>query len=420
MKQVHLKIDVVQDGALVKDDIIFKYDLKKRDLSYSVNGKSYINFVGVVQRGSCMLFSIPKHFMNINEFRSLDDSTQKQYIRLIVDSIQKSVSGSQNTTYQDSDDVCTDWALDAYFKVYLYFSKYGLYHEERIEANPHQGGKISWKKTLHKSSKFISGKNIIFSPLFYKKKQTDETIVTDSMVFVMNYTQLLLGEYMNLPKNDKIMNRGIDWTILGNELVIVELQKILTRTFKDIDKVLIQNIIIFLKRVNEIPHKFPDIKDYNYNHVWERAVQKFLLERFDRVDTNNNVIFTDKNNLNNKYRFNKPNIYYNKIHPKWSLHPDHYFCDDESKTLYIFDSKYYKNLNELNHKQFVYHILLTNRYSDYDIFDSLVVPYEGFTHTEAYLSVKDTYLLKPDKPIDIYVTQLNMIEVLKNYVDYTD
>ena len=73
-------------------------------------------------------------------------------------------------------------------------------------------------------------------------------------------------------------------------------------------------------------------------------------------------------------------------------------------------------MKDLNHKQFVYHILLTNKYPEYTIFDSLIMPSSGKTRTNKYVNINEQYLNQDKKPIIIYLTHLNMIEVLKNYV----
>lgn len=73
-------------------------------------------------------------------------------------------------------------------------------------------------------------------------------------------------------------------------------------------------------------------------------------------------------------------------------------------------------MNDLNHKQFVYHVLISNKYQDYKIFDCLVMPFEKKNKTEDYVNISNEYLLN-NKPITIYLTRLNMVEVLENYVE---
>lgn len=418
MKITQLKIDTAQDGAPISNEFIENYGLSKNDLFYSNKNEVYSNFVGVVQRGDRVLISIPKHFKYISEFQKYNDERKKKYIRLIMDSINESIFGYQNSAINNSKEVSSDFALDAYFKIYHYYSQYGLYHEEHQEIKPNKGNKISWKETLHRSNKFINNGNIIFSPLFFKKKITDETIITECMVFAINYTQSLLGDLMTLPSNSKIAGRGVNPKFLNNSAIIYKLQEILSRTFKDINKQLILNLIIFLKKVNSCPRQIPDIKYYNFASTWEQAVHKYLNEHFDKVDEENNIIFTplDTQSINNN--FVKKSFNYNVVKKYRSrrLEPDHYLKDDKQRLIYIFDSKYYRSMNDLNHKQFVYHVLISNKYQDYKIFDCLVMPFEKKTKTEDYVNISNEYLLN-NKPITIYLTRLNMVEVLENYVE---
>src|SRR5699024_846015 len=125
---------------------------------------------------------------------------------------------------------------------------YGLYQEDYQEIRPNSGNKVSWRDTLSKSNKFFSNENIIFSPLYYKKRRSNQTLITECMISILNYTQSLLGDFITLPDTSKIANKGFNKNIFNNESVILKLQEILTTTFKDINRQLIRNIIIFLKK----------------------------------------------------------------------------------------------------------------------------------------------------------------------------
>lgn len=78
------------------------------------------------------------------------------------------------------------------------------------------------------------------------------------------------------------------------------------------------------------------------------------------------------------------------------MYPDHYYLDKSESTQYIFDSKYYTQLNKLDTKQFVYHILLYKK--ALKTYNSIIMPTTGKTKTEVFL------------------THLNTQDVLKNFV----
>ena len=418
-------IDIIQDGQPItknKEDLIKKYGLSRRDIFYSYNNETYIsNFVGIVQRGNNILVSIPKHFKNINSFINAERKEKINDIRLIMDCIRESTFDLQYSTFDETKDIDTNFPLNAYFNIYRYFSKYGLYHEEYSEIKQNNGSKISWKSTLKRSMKLIVDGNLIFTPLFYKKVRNNETIVTECMISIINYTTSTLGDFFTLPDNTMIANRGINSAIFGNETIIFKLEEILSKTFKDINKKLIRNIITYLKGVNSIKEESLDIKYYNFANIWETAVNKYLNDHFEKIDVNDHIVFTKEGSHK---RFIKKPIYYNSVtkYSNWYLEPDHFLIDKDNRIVYLFDSKYYTKLLDINHKQFMYHILYQNKYSDYRLYDSLLLPSEKDTATEEYVDIKKDLLpqgiiSQGQQPIKIYLTKLNTIDVLKNYVN---
>lgn len=411
MKLDQLKIDAVEDGQPIKDIVIKEYSLQNDDI-FSIKGTNYSNFVGIVQRGTHILISMPKHFKNMQKFNSSSIKEKRKDIKLIMDSVITSTLNYQNATNDDYQKFYSDFALTAYFKIYTYFSKYGLYNEELDEISPKNGKKISWKDTIHKSNKFLINGDLVFSSIFYKQKRNHETLVTECMIFVLNYTQSILGEIMTLPNTSDIANRGVNLSILRNEAIVRKLEKILDSTFKDIHRQLIRNIILFLKKVNSMNEQVLDIKEHRYDRIWEKAVEKYLNTCYK-----SKVVITNTASLDD-IKFKKvifSNFNLADGYKKWRLEPDHFYKDDDSKVIYMLDSKYYTNNKELNHKQFVYHILLSNKYPDYRVFDSLILPTAGKNKKYLYLNVEKSYLRKDNKHIKIYITELNMIDVLKNY-----
>ena len=296
MLKIKPHVESIQDGKRVGNNIIDTYRLSKNDISYSQKENAYVsNFVGIVLRRNKVLVSLPKHFKLKDEFDALDYDYKKQDIRLIMDSINESKRhGKQDTNYNPDITVNSNFPLNAYFNIYNYFVQYGLYHEEHQEIKPNRGGKISWKDTLRRSNKFISKGNLIFSPLYYKKKSNNETIVTKCMVSIINYTNSHLSDFITLPDNSMLSTRGFDKTIFDEthkKHVIHKLQEILNRTFKDINKELISNIIIFLQGINNNKREVLNIKYYDFQSTWESAVQKYLNDRFVTIDDNNNMVF---------------------------------------------------------------------------------------------------------------------------------
>lgn len=422
MTQPQRKIDVIVDGQPVSDSIIKKYDLnKEKDISYSKNQESYVSiFVGIVQRRESILVSLPKHFKHVEDFKNSNYETQKKDIRLIMDCISESTHDLQNDKYDLNKESSSDFPIEMYFNIYRYFARYGLYHEEYREVKPNNGSKILWKETIKNSMKFIVNGNLIFSPIFYQRVRDNETIITDCMVTIINYTTSILGDFFTLPDNSMLVNRGINLSIFDNESVIYRLEEILSKTFKDINQELIRNIITYIKFANSLKKETLSIKYYNFASTWETAVQKYLNDHFCGVDRNNNMIFTDKGS---QKIFTKTPIYYNSVskYSNWYIEPDHTLVDVSNKVIYLLDSKYYTKLTDINHKQFMYHILYKNKYPYFHVYDSLLLPYEGNNFSDEYVDIKDDFLLQcgnnlKENAITIYITKLNTVEVLKNYI----
>lgn len=420
MMQTHPELDIIQDGQRVNDEIIEKYNLSKDDIFYSTQDETYkSNFVGVVLRGERLLVSLPKHFKEKSKFIKEDYDIKKSDIHLIMDSINKSVLSKQNSDHELKYSLDSNFPLNAYFNIYNYFAKYGLYHEEYQVVKPNQSGRISWKATLIHSNKFISKGNIIFLPLLYKKKRINETIITECMVSIINYTNMLLSDFMTLPDNSMLANRGINNSIFNNKGVIHKLHEILSRTFKDINKDLLRNIIIFLEKVNFNKRNILDIKYYDFANTWEMAVQKYLCDYFVGINAQDEMEF----NSNGPHKaFKKDNLHYNIVHKDWNIQPDHVAVDDNTKSVFLFDSKYYTKLNDINHKQFMYHIIYRYMYPGYHIFDRLIMPYEDESTNERYVDIRkikkaDTrQIFNCDVNVRIDITKLNMVKVLKNLV----
>ena len=106
---------------------------------------------------------------------------------------------------------------------------------------------------------------------------------------------------------------------------------------------------------------------------------------------------------------------YDRQNPKHSLEPDHYYFDELERKLYIFDSKYYVSLKELNHKQIVYHVLFGNLEKANRVYDALIIPTEGPTNTEVHTDIDQDYLEQGGHEIKIFLNKLNTVQVLANY-----
>ncbi len=109
-----------------------------------------------------------------------------------------------------------------------------------------------------------------------------------------------------------------------------------------------------------------------FNLIWERMINKYLNEYFERVD-NRKLIF-NKDKIHN-IEFEQKEIPIGQRGKKEiSIKPDFYFEDENS--IYVFDAKYYKDLSNIEYKQVAYTLLLGNSQLNRqkDIYSALFLP----------------------------------------------
>lgn len=410
-----LNIVAVQEGLTISDDIVYKYHLTFADIGKNDNLERISSFCGVVRRGTSILVSFPKHYMDLNEFNQLSESDKIRHIRLILDVIVSYELNPVYASFRKKDDLSTPFSFSSFFNVYNYFRKYGLYFKKRKNIKKGYNGKISWKETIHKSQKVINNGNLVFLPFFIRHNVSDEDFITKCMIFAINYTEELFGNLLDLPDNSSIASRGVDRYLKdNNEAVVLKLEMMRKEIFKDIDRALLNDLINFFKGINDNLHNIKDIKHYHFNNVWEKAVENYLNKHFIGVK-NDELMFGAPEK---RFSFKKLVLAnYNDAvdHYKDTLQPDHYYCDNEKSVQYIFDSKYYNDIHGLNHKQFVYHMILCNRTEN--TYDALIMPGEKQTYTELHLDLAANYLPVKNKRVKIFLTHLRTQDVLKNFVE---
>lgn len=422
-----LNIEAIQDGLEIEDrDVIERYALSGRDLRYRYDretGRKHpvANFVGIVAGlgGTDLLISLPKNYMNLEDFRKLDYHEKIRHVRLIMANVCRKFDSQWYTRFDRHEDTEGNFAMDAFYRIYDYYRRYDLYKVNKRTIKPGYYGKVAWKDTMNRASKVIDHGNLVLLPMYIKEKQQVENLITESMIFAINYTELLFGQFIDLPDNSKIAGRGIDARFLNNTKEILNfLYQFRNTIYKDIDKELLNDIIVFLEKLNsESRDKQYAVKDYSFSSVWEKAVEKYLNDYF--VGMKDGKLEYSEGKIAREKRFSKQvNSGYNRAKPEWSMQPDHYCRDGD--TLYIFDSKYYNDVTDLNHKQFVYHVLYGRKAQV--TYDALIIPSSGKTDTEPYVDIPYDWD-SPDEPdygdderIVIYLNRLNTIDVLENFI----
>lgn len=420
MKEV-LNIDTIQDGSEFNDSLVRKYELFGNDFRYSYSNIKHrnvyhSNFVGIVRslKDNSILFSMPKHYMKINDFNQLSKKEKLGHIRRVIKSIDRCIEETRYTQYKHSKDVKGSLSFEAYDVIYNYYQTYGLYRSRKGYFKKGYGNHINWKKTISKSNKYILDNKLVINPLIIKKRQQLTNLITECMIFTFNYTELMYGQFIELPNTEEVRHFGINQYILNNiDGAIYRLLQMKAKIFKDSENYLIDNLILFLKQVNSVPNKSKqNIKDYSYETVWEKAVENYLNTYFTGVRYDK-LVYAE--NPVKRYQFKKYIARYDKQHVNNHLDPDHYYFDDKTKQLYIFDSKYYVKLDSLNHKQLVYHFLIKNQVRAKEIYDALIVPTEGENKTDIHVEILPTFL-RDDEQLTIYLHKLNIESVILEFI----
>lgn len=420
--QVQLKIRAIQDGDEFSENLVDEFGLFGRDFRYFYNNEKnknvyYANFVGIIYslyHENTILFSMPKHYMKIDDFNTLTLNEQLKHIRLVMQSISKSVQISQFTQNKHSDNVKGTFSFAAYQAIYDYYQTYGLYKDTKVHYKKSYGSHISWKKTIAKSEKYLVDNKLIIVPFIERKKYQSMNLITECMIFVFNYTEAMYGCFMKLPNTDKVREYGINQRILNNIFgTIDQLLQLKAKMFKDNENFLVDNLILFLKRVNSKERKVRSICDYDYQVVWENAVESYLNRYFYKI-SRDKLYYSKK--ILNYFNFKKRAVNYDKVHPKNSLEPDHYYFDEKNNNLYLFDSKYYVKLKGLNHKQLVYHFIFGNEKKVDNIYNALIIPTEEKSKTEIHVEILPQFLSK-NQDVKIYLNYLRTVEVIKNFTE---
>lgn len=411
----NLNIVAIQEGATIPEDIAKKYQLTFADTSKNLNLEQISAFCGVIRRGSSILVSFPKHYIHLDVFNQLSISEKLKHIRLILDSILNYELNPTYSSFRKKNGLSNSFSFISFFKIYDYFQKYGLYVKSKRGLKMGYNGKISWKDTIKKSQKVISDGNLVFLPFCIRENVNAEDFITKCMIFAINYTEELFGKLLDLPDNSTIASRGIEKVLISNSrAVILKLEMMRQRIFKDIDKSLVNDLITFFRGLNDNYQSIKDIKHYHFNNVWEKSVEKYLNNYFVGIK-NNKLEFSSSGR---HFKFKKLVLKnYNDVlkRSRDNLQPDHYCFDNEHQAQYIFDSKYYDHINGLNYKQFVYHMILYNKANE--TYDALIMPSEDKTFTEVHLDLDKEYLPIRNQRVKILLTHLRTQDVLQNFTE---
>lgn len=415
-----LQFIVGQDGSKIGQEAE-KFSLLPNEKKYSKRLKSDIfDFVGFVIDKEKLLAVFPKHFFEKEiENEIFKEKDINEDIILLFKVINKYVSEKKTNSvaskyigYEENFE--SDYPFDAFFKVYEYYKKYGIYKEEGISIEQNASGKISWKDTIQKSNVIVSNGNLIFFPLYSKKKNNKNAFISECMTFVINYTIKNFKFFIELsPVKEKECK--IDF-LANREYTLRQLYQYRNTIFKDYQKELINSLIKFFEQYNKKANGGAIHFRINYfNLIWEDMVNKYLNDCFVSVDKENCKLIFDSNKKSKTKQFEDKKFNIDKSKHKFFIRPDHYYIDDN--TMYVFDSKYYEDVSDLNYKQFSYTILLGNSQlcNNKNLYSALLLP--GKHESGLHLKLDIPYCQLNQGCNYIIEQFLNVRLLMKNYLN---
>lgn len=409
-----------QDGFPVTKELITIFDLSSKEYKYSdALKKDVFDFVGFVFRDNKILVVFPKHYCcskDIN-FYNISHCKLHEDIKLLFNVIKKYVEMEKRTAtgisyvgFQNEHD--SDYPFKAFYQVYDYFKKYGLYKVQCDYIIKGIKGRVSWKDTLAKSNKIISNGNLIFPTFYLKKRNYNDVFITECMVFIIDYTLNLFKDFFTLRKTG--LTYKFDF-LNNKEYVLKQLYHYQTREFKDINRKLINSMIDFFEKFDsKSSNGNIHIRIKYFNQIWQKMIMTFTNRHFSGINNSTGGAIFDRNQNKSRTVFNY--VTFNDIDlsdNKFSIDIDHLAFNEDK--LYIFDSKYYSEINGLNYKQLGYNELLRYYYPKIkELHNILFLP--GKTDVREHFKYSSEYAGPRKIGLKIMEQYLPMKEIMEDYV----
>jgi hypothetical protein len=355
-------IDYSRDGEKFDWDLLQKNgfilhenDFRKRTIRDNNTGEptgeyeTVFNFVGFLVNSTNDVLSVfPKNY----DVKNINEDSNKVF-NVISKHAQRRPDLYLGNEYGEK--FKSNYPFASFFGIYDYYKGFGLHFEDTKYIKPNIGGKVSWKETIRLSDKFLSSSNqISIFPIYYEKKYYYSSLLTECMVFVINYTIGKFGFFIEFEKIDRAYSESFFFN--DKELIIEYLYLLRQKTFKDNLLTLIDHLVNFFSELNEGGSYY--LKHYVFSSIWEDMVMDYLKIHFKDIE-NNMIVFGDARI--EEVKFLKPSFRPNLANESHFFSPDYYYAKDDLQL--IFDAKYYSQIHGINYKQIAYCIFL-NEYRD--------------------------------------------------------
>ena len=182
---------------------------------------------------------------------------------------------------------------------------------------------------MQKSNVIVSNGNLIYLPIYSKRKTRKSHFISECMTFVINYTIRTFPFFIQL---SPISSQKNDMDFLSNkDYTLKQLYLFKNYIFKDYQKKLIDALIEFFEQYNHDSKGGAIHFKINYfDQVWESMINNYLSECFKEINLEDRTLkFDNLLDKNLKKKFIKPKPF--KIDDSengFKIQPDHYYIDD--------------------------------------------------------------------------------------------
>ncbi|WP_195953563.1 LlaJI family restriction endonuclease [Clostridium saudiense] len=364
-------IDKTNIDNISWDELLYKRIIKKSDKS-----EQYcFNYVGLIYKSGSIIYVLPKVLEKNVDYSLFKEKLIKLFIiyskreNLLVD--EKEFLGVDNSNNKGSLISVINYIMEDYINNGLYIKKSCI---SKINGN----GEIDWRKTIERNSIFINGNRPIYNEIITKNNYShNDLLITQIHKKIINKCNSFLRKSTleNILKYD-IEDFELDnYYIDDDQFILEELQKEMDIQFEDKKVELLEVLVNFIKKVNLSGEEFELtlFGTRSFQIVWEKINSYVLNNKYDEISLN----------------IPKPKWY--SIHGKKpiqrkTLIPDILYINENVKTLYILDAKYYTTDFKENKligtvqgiedivKQLVYEDVLSKVYVGYSIINAFIIP----------------------------------------------
>jgi len=416
-----VNMQIGQDNFDTANLDLSSFIFKKGDIKYIKSEKKDVfDFVGFILKDNKILSVFPKYFYRESDLMSMNQTgnTNSDDIKLLFDVIIKYMNEKNSNAQADryfgfEPEFTSDYPFAPFFEVYKYFQQFGIYYEDIIEVKSNINGKIAWKQTLQKANVIVSEGNILFSPLYKKRKRKYNVFLSECMAFVIDHTINSFPLFIKLPKTS-YKQKTFDF-LQHRDYTIQQLKSIKNRVFKDSQKRLVSHLIDFFEQYTTSAQGGEiHIKINYFDKIWEKMVEKYLNDYFEKVDQYSDSLIFNKSILKSPIVFEPEEITVDISPHDFKIRLDHYATTDDA--IYIFDSKYYYKVTEMNYKQFAYNELLRGSVQDdVQIYSALILPHY-FSSSDLHFSFSPKYIGNRLTGTKILEHYLSVKDVMNNYI----